>query len=170
MTTMMMMLREQPALVVPRTGFNVVLTHCTADFDSLASAVALAKLWSAEDQQQQQHEEEEEDCFDGDDEDCVCNDCFGVDDGGEGGRCPFDCSLVVVVVVVVGGVVFTVVVVVVSSVETGTGNSVLLLLVLVERSVRSVWLLLPVAAAAAAAAAAVSVCFEVASLRRMTFP
>lgn len=28
------------------SGFNVVLTHCTADFDSLASAVGLAKLWS----------------------------------------------------------------------------------------------------------------------------
>eukprot|EP00537_Pseudo-nitzschia_pungens_P007466 CAMPEP_0172377768 /NCGR_PEP_ID=MMETSP1060-20121228/69080_1 /TAXON_ID=37318 /ORGANISM="Pseudo-nitzschia pungens, Strain cf. cingulata" /LENGTH=958 /DNA_ID=CAMNT_0013105477 /DNA_START=165 /DNA_END=3041 /DNA_ORIENTATION=+ len=27
-------------------GFNVVLTHCTADFDSLASAVGLAKLWT----------------------------------------------------------------------------------------------------------------------------
>lgn len=27
-------------------GFNVVLTHCTADFDSLASAVGLAKLWA----------------------------------------------------------------------------------------------------------------------------
>jgi len=26
--------------------FNVVLTHCTADFDSLASAVGLSKLWS----------------------------------------------------------------------------------------------------------------------------
>jgi len=26
--------------------FNVVLTHCNADFDSLASAVGLAKLWS----------------------------------------------------------------------------------------------------------------------------
>ena len=26
--------------------FNVVLTHCTADFDTLASAVGLAKLWS----------------------------------------------------------------------------------------------------------------------------
>ena len=26
--------------------FNVVLTHCTADFDSLASACGLAKLWS----------------------------------------------------------------------------------------------------------------------------
>jgi nanoRNase/pAp phosphatase (c-di-AMP/oligoRNAs hydrolase) len=39
---------EHPAKVVPKTGFNVVLTHCTADFDSLASAVGLAKLWSAE--------------------------------------------------------------------------------------------------------------------------
>ena len=38
--------REQPAKVVPSSGFNVVLTHCTADFDSLASAVGLAKLWS----------------------------------------------------------------------------------------------------------------------------
>jgi nanoRNase/pAp phosphatase (c-di-AMP/oligoRNAs hydrolase) len=38
---------EHPATVVPKTGgFNVVLTHCTADFDSLASAVGLAKLWS----------------------------------------------------------------------------------------------------------------------------
>jgi len=33
---------------VPKSGFNVVLTHCTADFDSLASAVGLAKLWSSE--------------------------------------------------------------------------------------------------------------------------
>jgi tRNA nucleotidyltransferase (CCA-adding enzyme) len=39
---------EQSAKVVPITGFNVVLTHATADFDSLASAVGLAKLWSAE--------------------------------------------------------------------------------------------------------------------------
>ncbi|GMH81858.1 hypothetical protein TrVE_jg5384 [Triparma verrucosa] len=30
------------------TPYNVVLTHCTADFDSLASAVGLAKLWSTE--------------------------------------------------------------------------------------------------------------------------
>ena len=31
----------------PHNGpYNVVLTHCTADFDSLASAVGLAKLWS----------------------------------------------------------------------------------------------------------------------------
>lgn len=43
----MVLLEEQPAKVVPQTGFNVVLTHCTADFDSLASAVGLAKLWSA---------------------------------------------------------------------------------------------------------------------------
>ena len=40
--------KEHPAKVVPQTGFNVVLTHCTADFDSLASAVGLAKLWSAQ--------------------------------------------------------------------------------------------------------------------------
>ena len=38
-------LAESPAQIVPETGFNVVLTHCTADFDSLASAVGLAKLW-----------------------------------------------------------------------------------------------------------------------------
>ena len=41
------MLMEQPAKVVPQSGFNVVLTHCTADFDSLASAVGLAKLWAS---------------------------------------------------------------------------------------------------------------------------
>ncbi|CAB9512561.1 phosphoesterase RecJ domain protein [Seminavis robusta] len=40
-------LKEQPAKVVPKSGFNVVLTHCTADFDSLASAVGLAKLWAS---------------------------------------------------------------------------------------------------------------------------
>ena len=40
------MVLEQPAKMVPKAGFNVVLTHCTADFDSLASAVGLAKLWS----------------------------------------------------------------------------------------------------------------------------
>ena len=39
---------EQSVHVVPITGFNVVLTHCTADFDSLASAVGLAKLWSSQ--------------------------------------------------------------------------------------------------------------------------
>jgi hypothetical protein len=41
-------LKEQPVQLQPLTGFNVVLTHCTADFDSLASAVGLAKLWSAQ--------------------------------------------------------------------------------------------------------------------------
>jgi len=40
-------LREQSATIVPQSGFNVVLTHCTADFDSLASAVGLAKLWAS---------------------------------------------------------------------------------------------------------------------------
>ena len=39
--------KEQPAKVVPNTGFNVILTHATADFDSLASAVGLAKLWGS---------------------------------------------------------------------------------------------------------------------------
>lgn len=42
-------MQEHPAKVVPQSGFNVVLTHCTADFDSLASAVGLAKLWSIQD-------------------------------------------------------------------------------------------------------------------------
>jgi nanoRNase/pAp phosphatase (c-di-AMP/oligoRNAs hydrolase) len=41
-------LQEQPVQLNPLTGFNVVLTHCTADFDSLASAVGLAKLWSSQ--------------------------------------------------------------------------------------------------------------------------
>lgn len=41
-------LQEQSAKPVPKSGFNVVLTHCTADFDSLASAVGLAKLWSSQ--------------------------------------------------------------------------------------------------------------------------
>ena len=41
-------LQEEPAKIVPTSGFNVVLTHCTADFDSLASAVGLAKLWSSQ--------------------------------------------------------------------------------------------------------------------------
>lgn len=40
---------EQPAMVVPLTGFNVILTHATADFDSLAAAVGLAKLWESGD-------------------------------------------------------------------------------------------------------------------------
>jgi nanoRNase/pAp phosphatase (c-di-AMP/oligoRNAs hydrolase) len=38
---------EVPKPVVPGS-FNVVLTHCTADFDTLASAVGLAKLWSTQ--------------------------------------------------------------------------------------------------------------------------
>ena len=42
-------LKEHPVqTTAPTGGFNVVLTHCTADFDSLASAVGLAKLWSGE--------------------------------------------------------------------------------------------------------------------------
>ena len=42
-------LKEHPVQTsIPTGGFNVVLTHCTADFDSLASAVGLAKLWSSE--------------------------------------------------------------------------------------------------------------------------
>jgi nanoRNase/pAp phosphatase (c-di-AMP/oligoRNAs hydrolase) len=41
-------IQEHPAKMVPKSGFNVVLTHCTADFDSLASAVGLAKLWSCQ--------------------------------------------------------------------------------------------------------------------------
>mmetsp|Transcript_29212 Transcript_29212/g.43432 ORF Transcript_29212/g.43432 Transcript_29212/m.43432 type:complete len:952 (-) Transcript_29212:155-3010(-) len=40
-------MKEPKPKVVPMSGFNVVLTHCTADFDSLASAVGLAKLWSS---------------------------------------------------------------------------------------------------------------------------
>ena len=39
-------IKEDPATIVPSTGFNVVLTHATADFDSLAAAVGLARLWS----------------------------------------------------------------------------------------------------------------------------
>jgi len=45
-------------------GFNVVLTHCTADFDSLASAVGLAKLWTntnrPEDYDGDEHDDEED--------------------------------------------------------------------------------------------------------------
>lgn len=41
-------LKEEIPKPVISGGFNVVLTHCTADFDSLASAVGLAKLWSNE--------------------------------------------------------------------------------------------------------------------------
>mmetsp|Transcript_26723 Transcript_26723/g.39580 ORF Transcript_26723/g.39580 Transcript_26723/m.39580 type:complete len:891 (-) Transcript_26723:321-2993(-) len=39
-------LKEEIPKPVGTGGFNVVLTHCTADFDTLASAVGLAKLWS----------------------------------------------------------------------------------------------------------------------------
>lgn len=52
-------LEEQPATVVPRSGFNVVLTHCTADFDSLASAVGLAKLWASSPDPMLQSEKEQ---------------------------------------------------------------------------------------------------------------
>lgn len=45
-------LQEEPAKIVPTSGFNVVLTHCTADFDSLASAVGLAKLWSCQNERE----------------------------------------------------------------------------------------------------------------------
>lgn len=41
--------REQPLPLVeeqPKEDLNVVLTHAICDFDSLASAVGLAKLWS----------------------------------------------------------------------------------------------------------------------------
>jgi len=37
---------EEEVPKVITSDFNVVLTHCTSDFDSLASAVGLAKLWS----------------------------------------------------------------------------------------------------------------------------
>lgn len=46
-------IQDHPATIVPTTGFNVVLTHCTADFDSLASAVGLAKLWSCQNEREQ---------------------------------------------------------------------------------------------------------------------
>jgi len=39
--------KDIPVHMRPLEGFNVVLTHCTADFDSLASAVGLAKLWTS---------------------------------------------------------------------------------------------------------------------------
>lgn len=45
-------IKEDPATVVPSTGFNVVLTHATADFDSLAAAVGLARLWTEDSQYQ----------------------------------------------------------------------------------------------------------------------
>jgi nanoRNase/pAp phosphatase (c-di-AMP/oligoRNAs hydrolase) len=48
-TTKRQSITEQPAMIVPLTGFNVILTHATADFDSLAAAVGLAKLWESGD-------------------------------------------------------------------------------------------------------------------------
>ncbi len=43
------LISDHPMLSLdPSQGYNVVLTHSTADFDSLASAVGLAKLWSTE--------------------------------------------------------------------------------------------------------------------------
>lgn len=48
-TTVRPSVQEQSVAITPIQGFNVVLTHCTADFDSLASAVGLAKLWSSSD-------------------------------------------------------------------------------------------------------------------------
>lgn len=36
-----------PTNIDATNGFNIVLTHVTADFDTLASAVGLAKLWSS---------------------------------------------------------------------------------------------------------------------------
>ena len=42
-------IKDVPVTVVPPSSFNVVLTHATADFDSLASAVGLAKLWTSQD-------------------------------------------------------------------------------------------------------------------------
>lgn len=39
---------DLPVHMRPLQGFNVVLTHMTADFDSLASAVGLAKLWTSQ--------------------------------------------------------------------------------------------------------------------------
>lgn len=44
-------IKDVPVTVVPPPRFNVVLTHATADFDSLAAAVGLAKLWTAQDGQ-----------------------------------------------------------------------------------------------------------------------
>lgn len=58
---------EQPVHMRPLSGFNVVLTHCTADFDSLASAVGLAKLWSTKTPRNDEDDDTDED--DDDDED-----------------------------------------------------------------------------------------------------
>jgi len=55
-----------PVHLRPMEGFNVVLTHCTADFDSLASAVGLAKLWtsSTPPNEGEEEEDDEEDDYD----------------------------------------------------------------------------------------------------------
>ncbi|CAM9220846.1 unnamed protein product [Chrysoparadoxa australica] len=42
-------LARAPVAPPAQTSYNVVLTHTTADFDSLASAVGLCKLWQLED-------------------------------------------------------------------------------------------------------------------------
>ena len=54
-------IKEAKVNVVPPVAFNVVLTHCTADFDSLASAVGLAKLWTARDENEVKSAEESTD-------------------------------------------------------------------------------------------------------------
>lgn len=53
-------IQEDRATIVPSTGFNVVLTHATADFDSLAAAVGLARLWT-EDKDKQASEDDTND-------------------------------------------------------------------------------------------------------------
>ena len=50
--------------IKPGNGFNVVLTHCTADFDSLASAVGLAKLWSSPHSTDSKNDQDDESHFD----------------------------------------------------------------------------------------------------------
>jgi nanoRNase/pAp phosphatase (c-di-AMP/oligoRNAs hydrolase) len=53
-------LKEEIPKDVGTGGFNVVLTHCTADFDTLASAVGLAKLWANDHPGHDQHDEKQE--------------------------------------------------------------------------------------------------------------
>lgn len=52
---------EIPLHMQPVEGFNVVLTHCTADFDSLASAVGLAKLWTSKRPQEEGDDQDDDD-------------------------------------------------------------------------------------------------------------
>lgn len=52
-------IKEDPATIVPSTGFNVVLTHATADFDSLAAAVGLARLWTEDSHKEQQQQQQQ---------------------------------------------------------------------------------------------------------------